>query len=79
MSSQNSKDGFRFPKLQQKYLSRDRDQVNSQQSIPSQGTVYSSKTKQEFPQKDYTKFAQQDEQKFLKEYGIGFKKKIKAR
>lgn len=60
MSSQNSKDGFHFPKLEPKYLSKDRDEVASQQSNHSQGTVYTNKTKQEFPQKDYTKFAEQD-------------------
>jgi hypothetical protein len=53
--------------------------VASQQSSHSQGTAYSNKTKQEFPQQDYTKFAEEDEQKFLKEYGIGFKKKAKPR
>jgi hypothetical protein len=48
----------------------------SQQSGQSQATHYSKlSSKQEFPQKDYTKFAEEDEQKFLKENGIGFKKK----
>jgi hypothetical protein len=47
-------------------LSKDRDEVASQQSGHSQGTVYTNKTKQEFPQQDYTKFAEQDEQNFLK-------------
>jgi len=50
-------------------LSKDRDEVTSQQSSHSQGTqgtVYTNKTKQEFPQQDYTKFAEQDEQNFLK-------------
>lgn len=71
----SSKDGL-FPKLQPKYLSKDRDEVSSQQSNQSAGTQYSKlSSKQEFPQKDYTKFAEEDEQKFLKENGIGFKKK----
>jgi hypothetical protein len=75
MTSQPSKEGFRLPKIEPKYLSRDRDETSSQQSNLSQGTRYSQKTKQEFPQQDYTKFAEEDEQKFLKEHGIGFKKK----
>lgn len=58
MTSQNSKDGFRFPKLEPKYLSKDRDETSSQQSNLSQGTRYSQKAKQEFPQQDYTKFAE---------------------
>ena len=79
MTSQTSKEGFRLPKIEQKYLSKDRDEVSSQQSGFSQGTRYSNRTKQEFPQKDYTKFAEEDEKKFLKEHGIGFKKKEKTR
>jgi hypothetical protein len=77
MTSQNSRDGPHFPKLEEKYLSRDRDEVNSQQSSHTQYSKVSSK--QEFPQKDYTRFAEEDEQRFLKENGIGFKKKAPAR
>ena len=66
MTSQNSRDGFKFPKLEQKYLSRDRDEVASQQSNMSQGTRYSRGSRAEFPQKDYTRFAEEDEKKFLK-------------
>jgi hypothetical protein len=51
--------------------------VSSQQSSHSQYSKISSK--QEFPQKDYTRFAEEDEQRFLKENGIGFKKKPQAR
>lgn len=47
----------------------------SQQSFQSQGTKYSKSSKQQFPQKDYTKFAEEDEQKFLKEHGMGLKKR----
>lgn len=79
MASQPSKEGFRLPKMEPKYLSKDRDETSSQQSNLSQGTRYSQKTKQEFPQQDYTKFAEEDEQKFLKEHGIGFKKKERPR
>lgn len=75
MTSQNSKNGFHFPKLEEKYLSKDRDQTSSQQS---QGTQYSKLSKQQFPQKDYSKFVEEDEQKFIKENGIGFKKKSKT-
>ena len=42
MTSQNSRDGPHFPKLDQKYLSKDRDEVYSQ-SNQSQGTQYSKK------------------------------------
>ena len=49
--------GSLFPKLDPKYLSKDRDEVTSQQSAHSQATVYTNKSKQDFPQKDYTKFA----------------------
>ena len=76
MTSQHSKEGFRFPKLEAKYLSKDRDETSSQQSSLSHGTRYTNKSnRQEFPQQDYTKFAEEDEKKFLKEHGIGFKKK----
>jgi hypothetical protein len=77
LTTQNSRDGPHFPKLEEKYLSRDRDEVSSQQSSHSQYSKISSK--QEFPQKDYTRFAEEDEQRFLKENGIGFKKKPPAR
>ena len=79
MTSQTSKEGFRLPKIEPKYLSKDRDEVSSQQSGFSQGTRYSNRTKQQFPQQDYTKFAEEDQKKFLKEHGIGFKKKEKVR
>lgn len=64
MTSQASKDGPLFPKLDQKYLSKDRDEVASQQSNHTQYSKVSSR--QEFPQKDYTKFAEEDEQRFLR-------------
>lgn len=79
MTSQTSKQGFRLPKIEPKYLSKDRDEVSSQQSGFSQGTRYSNKTRGEFPQQDYTKFAEEDEKKFLRDNGIGFKKKEKIR
>lgn len=59
ISSQPSNQGFRLPKIEPKYLSKDRDETSSQQSSLSQGTRYSQKAK-EFPQQDYTKFAEED-------------------
>lgn len=64
MTSHNS--GFRLPKIEPKYLSKDRDETSSQQSSISHGTRYSNRTRHEFPQQDYTKFAEEDEKKFLK-------------
>lgn len=52
-----------------------RDDVSSQQSIRSNNTKYSQSSKQEFPIKDYTAFASEDEKKFLKENGMGLKKR----
>lgn len=46
MTSHNSKEGFKLPKMQPKYLSKDRDEVSSQQSGMSQGTRYSNRTRQ---------------------------------
>jgi hypothetical protein len=79
MNSHSSKEGFRLPKMESKYLSRDRDETSSQQSGQSQGTRYSNRTRQEFPQQDYTRFAEEEENKFMKEHGIGFKKKDRPR
>ena len=49
-----------------------RDETSSQQSNM---TKYSHASRQEFPLKDYTEFVTDDEQKFLKENGLGLKKK----
>ena len=53
-----------------------RDETSSQQS---NGTKYSQGSRQEFPIKDYTDFASDDEKKFLKENGLGLKKKGMAK
>ena len=51
-----------------------RDETASQHSLRSSGTKYSQNS--QFPQKDYTDFASDDEKKFLKENGLGLKKRV---
>ena len=50
-----------------------RHETASQHSLRSSGTKYSQNS--QFPQKDYTDFASEDERKFLKENGLGLKKR----
>ena len=52
-----------------------KDETASQYSFQSNGTKYSQASRQQFPTKDYTDFATDDEKKFLKENGLGLKKK----
>ncbi len=51
---------------------KDRDETTSQQSFKTSSSKIS---RQEFPQKDYTQFVTEDEKKFIKDHGMGLKKK----
>lgn len=58
-----SKNGFHLPKIEPRNMML-RDETASQQSMRSSGTKYSQNS--QFPNKDYTDFASDDEKKFLK-------------